>query len=305
MRATPVLTPFERSLVLGLCPRGSRIVRARWFRHHAYPCPVRVTVRLPSGSSHDLVVRSVRHRRGSLARETALYPVLARLGLPVPRVLAGPVADPRRPGRPPVAVLTLLPGETLQRIAERGGAALRRARDLLVEAVTWMHRLTPRVASSPAGRRVPRGGLAHHLAAILRKRGPWQREPEFQAAAARLGRALARDRTPLVFSNGDYQPANFLSDGARLTGFLDFEHAWFEDPLYGFAKYPIYDLHPLHGAGVVDAFLRRTGRTRADFAPRLALGCLATLSRELPVAGGNRRYRAHVLNLLRDTLKRL
>ena len=45
------------------------------------------------------------------------------------------------------------------------------------------------------------------------------------------------DDPPLAFSSGDCNPGNFLSDGARLTGIVDFALACFEDPHIGFAKY--------------------------------------------------------------------
>ncbi len=299
------LTPFEARLVLSLCPRGTRIARAGYFRHHAYPCPIRVGVTLPSGAPWDFVVRSIRQPKGHLEREVALYPVLARLGVPVPTVLAGPARDPSDPAERPRLVVSLLPGLNLQRLSELGPGPLVRARDLAVEAVRWLHRLTPAVRGSAAASVVPSGGLVHHLDTIVGQRGPWREAPVFRDACRRLRPALRRVERPLVFSNGDYQPANFLAADGALTGFLDFEFAWFEDPLYGLAKYPIYDIAPLNRAGVVETFLRRGGYGRREFAPRLALGCLATLNREVAVAGPNARYRDHVLRLLHDSLREL
>ena len=299
------LTPFEARLVLGLAPRGTRIIRARYFRHHAYPCPIRVEVALPSGRPWSFVVRSIRQPRGHLEREVALYPLLAHLGLPVPALLAGPHRDPSDPAGRPRIVVSLLAGDNLQRLADCGGGSLTRARDLVVEAVLTLHGLTRAVRADPAARVVPAGGLAHHLDTVIRQRGPWRETPVFREACRRLAPVLRRIRDPLVFSNGDYQPANFLASGCHLSGFLDFEFAWFEDPLYGFAKYPIYDLAPLNRAGMVEAFLKRSGYSRGDFAPRLALGCLATLNREIPVAAGSSRYRTHVLRLLTSSLHAL
>jgi aminoglycoside phosphotransferase len=303
-RPTP-LTPFEERLVLSLCPRGTRIARAAWFRHHAYPCPIRVDVALPSGSAWAFVVRSIRHPKGHLEREVALYPLLARLGLPVPTLLAGPVRDPSDPAERPRIVLSLLPGSNLQALGERGGRDLARARDLVVDAVFALHDQTHAVRSSAAAHVVPAGGLVHHLETVVEQRGAWRDAPVFREACRRLRPALRAAAVPLVFSNGDYQPANFLAERGRLSGFLDFEFAWFEDPLYGFAKYPIYDLIPLAGVGVVEAFMRRAKFRPRDFAPRVALGCLATLNREIPVVGANAGYRDHVLRLLTDSLRKI
>ena len=66
-----------------------------------------------------------------------------------------------------------------------------------------------------------------------------------------------------------HQPANFLTDGKTVTGFLDFEDACFRDHLLSIAKYPVYDLHPFDKAGFVDLYLDSMGLDRSDFAPRL------------------------------------
>jgi len=49
-------------------------------------------------------------------------------------------------------------------------------------------------------------------------------------------------------------------------------------------------------------FLEAKAISFTDFAPRLALACLWTLQRELPVTGGDDGYRAHVLALLSTAL---
>ena len=58
------------------------------------------------------MLRSVRH--GSVGFEANLLRVLGRLGLPVPRVLAGPALEPA--GRSMV-VLSMLPGRNLQKFS--------------------------------------------------------------------------------------------------------------------------------------------------------------------------------------------
>ncbi len=257
---------------------------------------------LRGGGSATVVLRSVRHPGGSIDREAALLPALRTLGLPVPLLLAGPVRDPARPRSLPVVALSRLPGEDLQQTSLRGAAARDRAADLLAEAVRRLHALTPRLAVLPAGRFVPKGDLASHLETIVARGGPWMADPVFRRATERLRPVLARIRTPLVFSNGDYQPGNFLAQAGRLTGFLDFEFAWFEDPLYGFAKYPIYDIHPLIKADPVRRFCRAAGYRPEEFRPRLALGCLAVLQREIGARSPRGTYRSRVLRLLDHNL---
>jgi thiamine kinase-like enzyme len=130
-----------------------------------------------------------------------------------------------------------------------------------------------------------------------------------QAVELALPAVTAID-TPLAFSSGDYNPGNFLWDGERVTGFIDFTWACFEDPYISFAKYWLHDWFPLHKAGLVEHYLETQGLTLADFAPRLAVRCLWTLQREIPVTdvegtSDYTRYRERVLGLLRRALHAL
>jgi hypothetical protein len=91
-----------------------------------------------------------------------------------------------------------------------------------------------------------------------------------------------------------------------VTAYLDFEEARFEDRLIGFAKYRIYDVAPLNFAGIVRDYIGYVRATPADFAPRLALGCLRTLQNEIAPTGGDRdmaAYRERVLDLLNKSLR--
>ncbi len=85
---------------------------------------------------------------------------------------------------------------------------------------------------------------------------------------------------------------------------MDFEGACFEDPHAGMATYRIYDLRPQNKAGLVARYLRRHGLSEGAFAPRMAVRCLATLQREIAVAGGDagrQQDRAHVLGVKANT----
>ena len=135
--------------------------------------------------------------------------------------------------------------------------------------------------------------------------GPWDGEATYANAVRTLKPVLSRIDTPLSFTNGDHQPANFLTDGKAVTGFLDFEDACLRDSLMSLTKYPVYDLHPFNKAGFVDLYLDRMGISRSDFAPRLAFMCLVTLQREIPVRPDSEdqsRYQAHVLRLLDEAM---
>lgn len=79
--------------MVSLFPSGTRVTSA-FYMQDLTPCPMRVGVTLPDGSEEHVVLRIARNR-GGVECEALVLPALARLGLPVPAVLAGPVSDLR------------------------------------------------------------------------------------------------------------------------------------------------------------------------------------------------------------------
>ena len=57
---------------------------------------------------------------------------------------------------------------------------------------------------------LPRRTLLSELDGILARGGPWLSVPLFARIVQRLCPILERIHTPLVFTNGDYNPLNFL-----------------------------------------------------------------------------------------------
>ena len=301
-----VLSAFQEALILSLCPDGAKITEARYFQEEYLPCPIMVRATSADGRETPLVLRIARHGKHGVEREVKLYRSLARLGLPVPEVLSEVKSDPDHPGIGQMAVLSLLPGKDLQKWSEVSPSGLELACTLLSEGIGCLQQLTEPLHQDESTADLPRRDLGSELQQIVSQGGPWLQEVEFVESAEVLGPFLFAIDIPLSFSNGDYQPGNFLSDGHRLTGFVDFESACFEDPHVGLAKYPIYDLRPLNKAGFVSQYLRDRGLSASDFAPRLALRCLSTLQREISVSGQeDAGYRNHVLRLLRQALSYL
>jgi len=290
------LTDLQTSMVLGVCPAGSRIVSAEHFRRKFLPAPIKVTARTPDGDARPVVIRLVRH--GSVEDETRLLRVLSKLGLPVPEVLAGPEVDPELPGWPQVALYSLLPGIDLQRLSERCDEDCQTTGKLVVDAATTLAELTNKLRSEPAADHLSTLGLTAELNRIIKDGGLWLQSEMFLDAVGRLRPLLAEVPEEPVFSGGDNQAGNFLTDGSRVTGFVDFEMAGCRDFLLGFAKYPIYDLHPLNREGMIEVLLREKGFSQQDFQIRLAVGCLVTLQQEIPADGPDKAYRAHVVSLL-------
>lgn len=301
-----VLSSFQEDLILSLFPENTRIVEARYFQEHYLPCPVRVRVAIRDGQEQHVVLRVARHGKRGVKTEAKLYPALAKFGLPVPTLLAGPAHDPEAPDIGPVTVLSLLPGDNLQVWSEASLEGLKLASRLVIEAVERLQQITHQISQADIAGEVPRQDMASELELIQKQGGPWLEEPEFRKAYETLRPVGSSIDTPLSFSNGDYQPGNFLSDGEKLTGFIDFEGACFEDPHIGFAKYRIYDMHPLNKAGLVSQYLKTCGLSEPDFAPRMALRCMRTLQREISVSNReDENYRTHVKDLLREAIKHL
>lgn len=322
------LSAYQEALILSAFPNRAEIAHISFMDDRTGP-PFKVMVRTVEGREIPVVLRTSRLLTG-VETEIRTLPLLARLGLPVPEALAGPAYEPDASDRGAVCVLSFLPGDNLQNLSLSASVGVERASALALEAVRRLHCLTERLTGAAANHLVRRD-LLTELRLIVERGGPWRDQPLFWRAVRQLVPVLARIDTPLVFSNGDYNPANFLSDGQKITGFIDFENACFEDPHYGFAKYRVYDMYPFHKTGLVERYLEEQGVSEAEFAPRMAVRCLWTLQREIPVFEKNTMprdwadvfagdtaatasedpqsgldgYRRHVLKLLRQSLEML
>ena len=297
-----LLTPFQEYQILSLFPPGSTIVDAVYFRNEYLPCPTRISVELPDHSLRVVVLRVVWHRDASLAREAGLLPVLLNVELPVPEVLLAPQQDPDQPDTQPFAVYSFLNGVNCQSLAEQSAKGSQTAITLVIAAAERLAQMTERIKLSAVSREIPEISLLDELQSLLVEENEWLAQPSVLRAVEKLQSKLGKVESPLVFTNGDYQPANFLSDGEKVTGFVDFEHACFQDFLHGFVKYPIYDMRPLNKAGIVAYLLEKCGVSEEDFALRLVLGCLKTLRREIPMAERNSPYCQHIFGLLERSM---
>jgi|GEM_PF-3119117 len=308
--AMPVgMDAFLVGLVLSAYPQGpgAHILDCQSYRPGEVEFPLRVGVLLPDGRKEACVLKAGRFK-GAAEREAALLPVLARLGLTVPALLAGPLVHPEYPACGPFIVLSELPGQPLPWIGvnlEQADLGCR----LLFQGVERLHQLTPALRGENVAAMLEEKTLLSELQGIRSRAGPWLDQPLFSAAVARLVPVLAGVREELVFSNGDYNPLNFLYEGNQLTGWIDFGLACFEDPYIGFAKFIIWGFDSYGWgtgvkAGLVERYLYAHNLSRAEFAPRLALHCLWRLQREISVSGEeDASYREAVLKVLEEALK--
>ena len=223
---------------------------------------------------------------------------LKEYGLPVPEVLVEPFETEDNEY---AAVYSLLPGENLQKLSMRSDEDLTSAKELLVEAVIKLMDASSYIKEHEVSKILPDITLEDELKTLNSEDNPWFKEKVYQDAIQKLQKVIPIIDTPLVLSNGDYQPGNFLQVDGKITGFLDFESPSFQDPMMGFVKYPIYDLYPLGRTDIVKTFLGKKGFSEKDFNIRLALGCLKILKKEIPITGGDeetQEYRHRVLSLL-------
>jgi aminoglycoside phosphotransferase len=266
------------SSLLSLYPPETRILEIRSYRPGYADFPARASARLPDGT----VVRCVVKRSGDLERlqtEAALTSMARELGLPAPEILAGPLPCAEEGAAGSALFMSEMPGRPLPWIALNDLREADRTCDLLFAGVRRLHGLTEAVRRHPAARLLPEFGLMREWEAIVQRSADWERDDRFARAVEILGRTLPRIEAPLVFSNGDYNPLNFLADENGLTGWIDFEYARFEDPHIGFAKFLLwadddYGWGTGKKTGLVERWLYAENISRREFAPRLALRLL-------------------------------
>ena len=211
-----------------------------------------------------------------IAHEAYVLQLLSELPLAVPRVLADPITLTVQGQAFTALLLSELPGQPLPWIALSVLAEADLTCQLLHTAVDRLHELTALVHTHDIGARLPSVTLEAELLNIRKSAGQWLAVPRFDEAVTLVQDLLPRFILPLVFSNGDYNPLNFLYREHRLTGWIDFEHACFEDPCIGFAKFFLWaNDESGWGAGVkfglVERYLYNHNIEPAAFLLRLIL----------------------------------
>ena len=298
-----------KSRFLSLLPDGTRILRVQSYRPGYAFYPARVSVQTPEGGGEHYVLK-----RGSdcqtILREARTLRALRELGLPVPAVFACTAEALEAEETDFLLVMSELPGRALPSIGIDSLTEADVSCQLLVEGVTRLHGLTERVSEHPIAGELPKWTLIDELDSIVRDAGDWMRVDLFALAVNLLSELLPRLPERLVFSNGDYNPLNFLCDGKNLTGFVDFEAACFEDPHIGFAKFVIWSNDDFgwgmaRKAGLVERYLYSQNVSRQEFAPRLVLRCLRHILTEVSVEGGDASHREYRLQIISDNLKDL
>jgi aminoglycoside phosphotransferase len=310
------MEPFLEALLLAGYPTATRILATQPYRPGYRDYPARVQVQTLTGSTRPCVVKTSDHP-DRLEAEAQVLIALAECGLPVPAVLAGPLPLPV-----PLAladdtvahallVLSELPGQPLPWLGTTSLAEADLTCRLLIQAVLRLHQLTEPMSRQRIAAALPHVTLSDELAQIEHSGSDWLEVDLYSRAIDRLRALLSRVELPLVFSNGDYNPLNFLQEGERLSGWIDFAGARFEDPHIGFAKFQIWSSDEYGWgtgmkAGLIERYLYQQNVSRRQFAPRLVLRCLQHLQREVPINGeAETRQRAFMLSILGEALSAL
>lgn len=277
--------------MLSVCPRGARIVAARSSKERrAELAPIRVRLELTGGAQHTVYLRLDRTPHG-VEREARLLPLLRRLELPVAEVLVGPVVDPEMPDLGAMAVYSVLPGKNLLEWSWSTSLtsqpeATHALADQLLDGIERLRALGPAVASDRVGAALPRGSLTWEIDYALKDASltfpddPWQGQPHLRETMNLLRPLLERaehETPPCSFWNGDFNPANFLSDGTKLTGIVDFAWASWHDPHYGLARFTIYDWVRFDRPRLFQRYREHHALSARDFALRSAVHAFTTL----------------------------
>ncbi len=264
---------------------GSRIHGAQPYRRHPSPFPVKLELSTADGLM-ECVVKTAPTHASRLSVEATALAVMEQIGADAPRLLAGPTLTSTDDGPIEFLVMTVLPGKSLPWLSVNDVATADRTCRLLFRAIETLHGLTDRLIALPAGDTIARRTLDQELADLLARTTPWVETSLFDRAVDLLNRHVADHRLPLVFSNGDYNPLNVLTDDDGMTGWVDFEHAAIEDPLIGLPKFQFWADDSgwmlASQTGLVERYLYRHRVSPDAFAIRVLLRGLTHLHDSAP-----------------------
>jgi hypothetical protein len=292
------------SAVVALVAPGARIEQVQRFRAAPLPFPARLVLATDEGLLPCVVKTST--GPGGLGMEAGILRALADLDFTAPQVLAGPQVIPTSAGPIELLAMSVVPGEPLAWIGVTEVATADRTCQILFDAIDRLHALTARIAAHPIAADIPTHTLDQELEAVAERKSTWSKTQVFQDTLDVLREHVPRQRLPLVFSNGDYNPLNVLADGVSLTGWVDFEFGCFEDPLIGLPKFEFWadDSGWSLGAqvGLVERFLYRHRVTPTAFMVRVALRGLTHLHDTTPDAPPARMLREiqRAVDILRE-----
>lgn len=169
---------------------------------------------------------------GSRSAEYELIRLAGRHGVPVPRVLW--CEEDAAPLGAPFLIMERIEGESrITRLHndERYAAARERLPAQIAEALARIHRITPRADPANATQlpRLPQREAVACQERLYRERAV-EPHPVLELGLRWLAQHVPPE-APLALVHGDFRPGNLLFDTEGLRAVLDWELAYFGDPL--------------------------------------------------------------------------
>jgi len=275
MEATKI--DFEALLqaIRTIRPEVETIAHIQSFRPSYRFFPAKLTLRGKNGESSDEVLKTAKEPE-SLQFEKDVLEALQEIGFPVPQVRS-PIFEMAQNGEIFWGLfLQEVEGSPLEWLNLDNLHSADTTCKLTLQGVERLHHLTDKLLRHRISAALPKRFLADELEVIKSGAGPWLSESFFQRALGLIESIIPQIAVPLVFSNGDYNPLNFLAQNGEIVGWIDFEQACFEDPHIGFAKFLLWADDSFGWAtgtrvGLVERYLFHNNIRPCDFYGRIVL----------------------------------
>lgn len=289
------LSAFQTNLINKTFPSGA-ILSAEYTRDEWLPCPIRIKLSI-NGEIKTVYLRMTRLKNG-VKNEAYILPILKNLGINVPLLYSEAVIDPDFPEIGAMAIISEIKGnDVYSHFNLENEEKTKKAKKTILKGINTLYSLTDKLKELGADKILPVITLKDELYAIKQRKGEWFSDSDFIETVRMLDLMVEDIDEQLVFSSGDINPCNFLCENGEISGYIDFSHSCFKDPLYGFATYITYYMNPFNGNGLIEDYLASINKTKDDFIPRLLLRTLWTLQRELSPLDDN-----DFINMLRGIL---
>lgn len=236
--------------------------------------PARIKVEL-SDNKFDVYVLKA-SRKDSILYEVELLTALNEIGLPVPQIKSEVFEFTYEGITYSGVLMEELKGKSLQWLGVKDLNTADSTCQLAIKAIKTLHSLTPDILNHKISRIIPVKTLKDELNFLIENSSEWKNNQVFQTALELMKKQVPKVTTPLVFSNGDYNPLNFICEEDRILGWIDFEHACIEDPYIGLAKFFLwadddYGWGMGRKSGLVEKFLFENAVAPHEFYIRLIL----------------------------------
>lgn len=262
-------------IILQIRPDITSIISIESYRPDYLFFPAQIKLELSNGEIEVCVVKTNSNKE-TILFEVEVLNALEEIGLQVPKVKSKVFKFIHEGVELAAVLIQELNGKALDWLGLNDLNLANITCQLTIQAVNRLHALTPDVLSHKVSAVIPKKTLSNELEFINENVGDWIMNPIFNDALELVKRIIPDVTTSLVFSNGDYNPLNFIAEEKSITGWIDFEYACFEDPYIGFAKFLLWaddnwGWSTGKKSGLVEKYLFANRISPTDFYIRLIL----------------------------------